>query len=332
MKTLSAVRRRTRFGFAGAVTLTLLAAACGDDGDGTSAGGDEVTDIRLATVPNLVGWAVWGADDLGMFEENGLNVTSLEVFDSGPPIVETGLAGEWDVAFLGSPPAIVAGEAWDLKIAGVQNEEADNIVLYVREGEVDLEDPAPDLMGEQALVVGNSLGEQVYQACLESFGMQPDDMQLVPLEMPQIFNSFTGGDGAVAQVWSEVVERLEAEGGYEQLCTAKDAGEEVYTVFTVHPDFAAAEPEAAARAIEAIFQANEMLRDDLDGAMPSLEAFFSEHGVELSEDDIRGESERHAWYTLEESTELITSGEAADVLGQTAEFFVAKGQYDEVPE
>lgn len=315
---------------AGFVSLSLLVSACG--GDDVASDGDGVTDIRLATVPNLVGWPVWGADELGLFEENDLNVTSVDVFDSGPPIIETGLAGEWDVAFLGSPPAIAAGDKWDLKIAGIQNEEAENIALYVREGEVDLENPAPDLEGQKSLVVGNSLGEQVYQACLESFGMEPDSMELVPLEMPQIVNSFTGGEGAVAQVWSEFVERLDAEGGYERLCTGTDAGTEVYTVFVVHPDFAADHPEAAARAIDAIFQANEMLANDLDGAMDSLQAFFTENGVELSDDDIRRQAERHDWYTLEESTELIDSGTAADVLGQTAEFFVTKGQYDEVPE
>ncbi|TDE00208.1 ABC transporter substrate-binding protein [Jiangella asiatica] len=328
MNTISA-GRRARFVLAGALAVPLAATACGGEDAGTTS--DGTAEIRLATVPNLVGWSVWGAQDLGFFEENDLEVTSLEVFDSGPPIVETGLAGEWDVAFLGSPPAIVAGEKWDLKIAGVQNEEAGNIILYVREGEVDLDDPAPDLTGKQALVVGSSLGEQVYQACLESLGMQPDDMELVPLEPPQIANSFTAGDGTVAQVWSELVERMDAE-GFERLCTGTDAGTEVYTVFVVHPDFAAEQPEAAARAIEAIFDANELLKNDLDGAMESLLAFYAENGVDLTEEDIRAESERHDWYSLEESTELLSSGHAADVLGATAEFFVTKGQYDEVPE
>lgn len=322
--------------------LALAAAACGETAGGASpadtaetadaeAAGGDPAEVRLATVPNLVGWPAQGAQDLGFFEEAGLTVASTDVFASGPPMVESGLADGWDVALMGSPPAIVAGEAWDLQIAGVQNEEAANIMLFVREGEVDVDDPAADLEGQSALLVGSSLGEQVFRACLDSFGLEAGAMEVVPLEMPQIVNSFNSGEGAVAQVWSEFVEQMEAE-GHERLCTGEDAGEQVYTVVAVHPDFAAADPDVAARAVDAIFRANELLAEDLDGALPSITDFFSAQGVELSEEDVRAQSERHDWYSAEESAELLASGEAAEVLGATAEFFVAKGQYDELPE
>jgi ABC-type nitrate/sulfonate/bicarbonate transport system substrate-binding protein len=120
--------------------------------------------------------------------------------------------------------------------------------------------------------------------------------------------------------------------GHERLCDGEEAGTEVYTVFAVHPEFAEEQPEAAARAIAAIFRANELLKDDLDTAMPSILAFFEGQGVELTEEDVRKQSERHSWYTLEESTDFLTSGRAEGALAQTAEFLVDSEQLDEVPE
>jgi ABC-type nitrate/sulfonate/bicarbonate transport system substrate-binding protein len=313
------------------VLIAVLVGGCGGGEDEQAANPNEPVKVRLATTPNLVGWPLYGADDLGLFEENGIQVESLQVFNSGPPIVETGLAGEWDIAFLGAPPAIIAGDAWNLQTAGIQNEEAANIVLYAREGEVDPANPGPALEGKRALAVAGSLGEQVLRECLVKWGLEPGAMEIVPLEMPQIFNSFNSGEGAVAQIWSEFVEKMDKE-GHERICDGRQAGTEVYTVFAVHPDFAEEHPEAAARAIAAIFSANEMLKSDLDKAMPSILEFFGEQGVELSEEDVRKQSERHSWYSLEESTEFITSGRAEGALAQTAQFLVDSGQIDEVPE
>lgn len=325
---MSTIRRQT---FAVPVILiAVLVSACGGD-DEQAANPNEPVKVRLATTPNLVGWPLYGADDLGFFEDSGIQVESLQVFNSGPPIVETGLAGEWDIAFLGAPPAIIAGDAWNLQTAGIQNEEAANIILYAREGEVDPANPGPDLEGKRALAVAGSLGEQVLRECLAKWGLEPGAMELVPLEMPQIFNSFNSGEGAVAQIWSEFVEKMDKE-GHERICDGREAGTEVYTVFAVHPDFAEEHPEAAARAIAAIFSANEMLKSDLDEAMPSILEFFGAQGVELTEEDVRKQSERHSWYSLEESTEFITSGRAEGALAQTAQFLVDSGQIDEVPE
>jgi ABC-type nitrate/sulfonate/bicarbonate transport system substrate-binding protein len=313
--------------------LALGLSACGGDeessGNSAQAGSrSEPVKIRLATTPNLVGWPLYGADKLGFFKEKGLEVENLAVFNSGPPIVEAGLAGDWDIAFLGAPPAINAGNAWNLLTAGIQNEEAANVVLYVRKGEPT---DASALKGKEALVVGGSIGEQVLRACMTKLGLGQNDVKLVPLEMPQIYNSFKSGEGAVAQVWSEFVERMDADGN-QRLCDGKQAGTQVLTVFAVHPDFAKEQPEAAANAIAAIFKANEMLKSDLDGAISSITDFFAEQGVELTEDDIRRQSARHNWYSLQESTDLIKNGGGAEGLSKTAQFLVDSGQIKALPE
>jgi ABC-type nitrate/sulfonate/bicarbonate transport system substrate-binding protein len=306
----------------GAAGLALTLGACAG-GDANAGSGDEFDPIRLTTMPAPSGFPVWLADRMGFYEENGLEVEEISYFPSGAPMLEAGLAGEWDAGYIGAPPAIVGGARWGMITGGVEAEESGIHAIYQREGA----DVAP---GSTALLATGSTGHQVLEACLGENGTSLDEMQAVSLEMPNIVSTFERGDGDLAQVWDPFLVRMDEQ--FERLCSGEDLGVDIFVVYQLHPDFVEANREAAVRWLEAVYRANEMMANDVDEVLPLIREYLDEQGVQIDDASLELAISGRNWMSLEEAAELNNSGATEAGLRATAEFLTSIGNLDQVPD
>lgn len=321
------MKRTTPAIVAAAAALTAATAACSST-DAASSGADP---IRLTTMPAPSGFPVWLAEREGFYEDNGLDVEEISYFPSGAPMLEAGLAGEWDAGYIGAPPAIVGGAGWGMITAGVEAEESGIHRIYARPGEVDTSGAAASLKGETALLVTGSTGHQVLEACLESLGTDLGSMQTVSLEMPNIVSTFQRGEGKLAQVWDPFLVQME-EQGFEAICKGDELDVPVFVVFQLHPDFVAENREAAVRWLEAVYRANEMMRDEPETVLPLIREFLDEQGVEIDDKSLELALSGRDWLGLEEAAELTGSGGTEEGIRGTAEFLHKIGNIDDVPD
>ncbi|MGF2949053.1 ABC transporter substrate-binding protein [Microbacterium alcoholitolerans] len=307
----------------GATTVAVALSGC--TAGGAEPGAEERDPIRLTTMPAPSGFPVWLAGELGFYEENGLDVQEMSYFPSGAPMLEAGLAGEWDAGYIGGPPAIVGGARWGMITGGVEAEESGIHAIYQRAGA-----GADDLAGGTALLATGSTGHQVLEACLEENGTSLDEMQAVSLEMPNIVSTFERGEGDLAQVWDPFLVRMDEQ--FERLCSGDELGVDVFVVYQLHPDFVESNRDAAVRWLEAVYRANEMMSTDVDEVMPLIREFLDEQGVEIDDPSLELAISGRNWMSLEEAAELNNSGGTEDGLRATAEFLSSIGNLDEVPE
>lgn len=290
----------------------------------------ERTAVRVASIPMANALSMHVAEKRGIYDELGLDV-SFTFFDSGAPMVEAGLAGEWDAAWAGAPPSMSAFRSYGLIIPGLIAEESALMPVFGRPGEIDRGNPGADLEGGQALLSVNSTGHYVFEACLVHLGLDPGAMQIVPLDPANVVGGFDSGEGTVAQTWPPHAFRL-FDAGYEAICDGSEAGVEVYANYLVHPDFWESSPDVAARLIRAWYSANEWIKENPEDAIVELEAFYDIHGVTLSQENLRRDIEERNWYSLSDAIEAFEGGAAREGLTAMAQFFVNAGVYDEIPD
>lgn len=309
---------------AGAAVLAIGLGACAADDPGTADGAKELDSIRLTTMPAPSGFPVWLADKLGFYEENGLKVEEISYFPSGAPMLEAGLAGEWDAGYIGAPPAIVGGARWGMITGGVEAEESGIHAIYQRSGAA-----ASDLPGGTALLATGSTGHQVLEECLAENGTSLADMQAVSLEMPNIVSTFERGEGDLAQVWDPFLVRMDDQ--FDRLCSGEDLDVDIFVVYQLHPDFVKENRDAAVRWLEAVYRANEMMSSDVEEVMPLIREYLDEQGVEIDDASLELAISGRDWKSLEEAAELNSSGATEAGLRATAEFLTSIGNLDEVP-
>jgi ABC-type nitrate/sulfonate/bicarbonate transport system substrate-binding protein len=287
--------------------------------------------IRVSGQPPmpLAQWFI--ADKLGFFKDNGLKVTFTKFFPSGAPQVEAGFRGEWDFGIMGGPPAITGGSRWGMLTVGLLAQEAGTHRMYVRrEDNVDPKNPAPALRGKNVLVTLGSTGHMMLEACLKRWGLTPDDVKLVPLDPPSVVAAFRRGEGVLAQAYPPSSFQLER-AGFVSICDTANLGVKVYPVVAAHPKFVKEHPQAAARFVEAIFRANEKIRNEPDSVVPLIFQFFEQAGVKETEDNVRLQIKQLQWLSLEEVDRAMGAGEAKAALEHMGQFFVRTGLLQKAP-
>ncbi|PSL02842.1 ABC-type nitrate/sulfonate/bicarbonate transport system substrate-binding protein [Haloactinopolyspora alba] len=327
--------RRARV-LAAVSALALALSACGsDDGSSTDAdaggdGGSGLTEITAASQPNGAGLAMYIANELGYFEEEGLSV-DVENYASGPASLTAGAAGQWQAGWLGAPPALTGGNQFGLIMAGLMITEDANHVMYMSKDVLQGSSPAEVLRDNRVATGQNTLAEQVMRGCAEHLGVDPAAVQIVPLDGGQIVQALTSGQVNVVNTWSSPGYGLIENPDYEAVCDGEQAGVSVVDPYVVTPEFAEQNPEGAAAFLRAVYRANEFINQNHEKAVDHMEDYFLSIGVDASRAQADYETSVRNWLTLDEAIKSIESGETAGALKASAEFFVEAGVYPQAP-
>lgn len=297
----------------------------------------ELEKVRTYTQTNYPGFVQFVTREAGLFTKYGID-PDLRFFPSGAPIVQSAASKEWDIAFLGAPPAVIGGSALGIVTIGQIYDEAPWHQIYGRPDYVAkaLANPA-SLKGAKIFVTTLSTGHYMVEACLRKFGLGTSDVSIIPSEQTATLSAFASGQGDLAQVWPPFTASLQ-ERGNRVLCDGKQAGISVGTVWVATKDFAARRPDLVVRWLKANGEAVKWIKQDTARTTEMYRKFMAFAGQTFTEATVK---EVVAIVmnanTLEEQLKYVTAsggGEPpiARMYEGIAQFFIRNGRMKAVPD
>jgi ABC-type nitrate/sulfonate/bicarbonate transport system substrate-binding protein len=188
-----------------ACATTLALAACGGDDDGTSdtatgaeGGEDGSAALTLGYFPLVHTATAVHADETGLFEEAGLDVT-LEQTAGGAQAIPSLIAGEYDITYGNYTSAVLAAQqGLPVRIVAGNDVGADDHAIMVRADAP--YQSAADLAGAR-IAVNNlqNIGTVAVNAVLEDAGVDISTIQLLELPLPDMAAALDAGD--VDAIW-----------------------------------------------------------------------------------------------------------------------------------
>lgn len=286
----------------------------------------------LISQSNEAGFPLWLAKKLGYFSENGIDAT-IKYFPNGGAALASGAAGDWQGGWIGSPPAITGWAKFGLVPVGTMMKEDRNIKLIMRKDALKGSKPADVLTTKPIGSVPNSTWSQVLFACAKHFKVDPGKMKVVPLDPPVTRQSLRSGDVASGTTDSSPdIDLVNDKANFEVVCDGAVAGTSVIDPWVVTKKFAAENPAAAARFVEAGFRASEAIMKDRERAVTWLLEFYKDVGIDGNEAKARYTLGYRDYQTLDQALADMRSGASEKALTETAQVFVAGGAYDKVPD
>jgi len=156
--------------------------------------------VRIGWQPCTSNWyPLFVGIEKGFYEKAGIKVEN-KVFLSGIPEAEALVAGELDVAFMGSTPALIVGST------GLPVKYLTNVALYVDSLIIFVQPDSGiktifDLKGKKVAYTKGSTGHYMVDLVLEKAGMTEDDVKLINMEMDDIAATFKSKQVDACCVW-----------------------------------------------------------------------------------------------------------------------------------
>lgn len=213
---------RTSRSIAAITTLLLLGAACGggsEDGGSSGATAEGFDDVTLATVGNMMHLPEYVAVEKGIWAEHGLNVR-LQILSSGADVnkaMQSGNAEFGSASTTSVPAARAAGLPQKLVAPGMNDATSPTyagplgIVGRADRG-IEPDDPS-SLIGKKVAVHEGSTNHEYLLLYLEENGIDPKDVEIVPIEAQDQPVSFDQGDVDAASDWEPFVTQMMIEQG-----------------------------------------------------------------------------------------------------------------------
>ncbi len=318
----------------------LVLTACGSDseaggGEPQSGGGDsepaEVTQVKAPSQPNETGFPQWLAKELGYFEENNLDVT-IEYLPSGAAALAGGAAGDWQVGWLGAPPAISGWDKFGLISVGPMITEPENLILFMRADALEGKTPAEVLQTEQVAVNPNSTLTMTLYGCAEELGVNVDDLDVVNLDPPAIIQALQAGQVAAGVGFSSPDWPLVSSDDYEQVCDAGQAGLLLANPYVVTQQFYEENPQATAAFIDAVYRAQEWAREEPPELTDYLLEYAQQAGINATPESAEYAFSVRNWFSLDEAVTAMEDGTVEEDWNTLADFFVSVGVYPQKPD
>lgn len=208
-----------------------------------------------------------------------------------------------------------------------------NIKLVMRKEALKGSTPADVLKTKPIGTVPNSTWSQVLFACAKHFNVEPGQMKIVPLDPPVTRQALQSGDVGSGTTDSspdfDIVNNTEK---FQVVCDGAIAKTSVIDPYIVTKKFAAEQPDAAARFVEASYRANEFIMANKDQALKYLLEYYKDVGIDGSEAKARYTLGLRDFQTLKQALSDMSDGTTAKTLTETGKVFVAGGAYDKVPD
>ena len=315
-----------------AAVATIAIAAAMTAWPGTSLAQNAPVKMVLISQANEAGFPMWLAKKLNYFADNGIDAT-IKYFPNGGAALASGASGDWQAGWIGSPPAITGWAKFGLTPVGTMMKEDRNIKLIMRKDALKGSKPADVLTTRPIGSVPNSTWSQVLFACAKHFNVDPGKMKVVPLDPPVTRQSLRSGEVASGTTDSSPdIDLVNDKANFEVVCDGAIAGTSVIDPWVVTKKFAAENPAAAARFVEAAFRASEAIMKDREKAVAWLLEFYKDVGIDGNETKARYTLGYRDYQTLDQALTDLRSGATEKALTETAQVFVAGGAYDKVPD
>jgi taurine transport system substrate-binding protein len=270
-------------------------------------------------------------------KETGYDIRWVK-FDSGAKVISAMASGQVDIAVAGSSPiAAGASQGIDFQLFWLLDDIDEAEALVVREGSgIDPAQPAT-LKGKTLAVPFVSTTHFHTLFALETWGIQPDELEILNMQPNQIAAAWERGDVDAAFVWDPALARIKGSG--KVMITSGELsakGRATFDGLVVMREFADANPEFMAKFVRVIDDANQAYienREEIGPDAPVVQANVSLLGGEPAA-VVEGLA-LYGYPSAEEqaSTRWLGGGAesgAVKAIKATAEFLQAQGKVDQV--
>lgn len=241
------------------------------------------------------------AEDRGWWADAGLKPGNMTSFVAGAQQVAAIPSKTWDIGLMGGPPSLLGASRFGLQsvLILIDDSRANGVVARDSALAAIKADANKALKGKQYLVPANSTSDYAAQACFAKLGLKPGDVQAVNIAPGAIVDAFKGSDIPVGAVWYPHFARMEKNGG-KLLCDGASAGVLVTANMTVRTEYLKDNLETVARFAAMYLRAMNVMRNDREATLASMQKFYDKGGVKLSPDEMKGEIETRSYWNLEE--------------------------------
>ena len=290
------------------------------------------TKINLNSQPNDAGITLWLAKHLGYFKDNGIEA-KITYFPNGGAALASGVSGDWQAGWTGSPPAISGWDKFHLISVGTMQKEDRNIKLIMRNDALKGRKAAEALTKVKIGTVPNSTWSQVLYACADHFGVDHNALKIVPLDPPVTRQSLRSGEiGAGMTDAAPDYDFVHDPKKYTVVCDGKIAGTSVVDPYIVTSRFWKENPTAAAGFIEAVYRAAEYMHKHPKKFLDAVVQYYKETGIDLTRKQAAYSYSLRDFQTLDQAIADMKSGKTVEELKATAKVLVGAGAYDAVPD
>lgn len=307
------ISRRAGLGLATALAAVVSLAACASNDRAENNGGG---DGDLTPVSFRLNWT-WGAefapylvaDELGYFEEEGLDVDVME--GEGSAVTATLLGnGEADMGLLAAGETLVAVSR-DLPVQAVATTVPNTPTAVIYDTEKLQVDDLTDLYGRPVGVMNESATYKEWQAVTSLNNIDMSQIEEIAVGQAAVQAILTGEVDAIVGLSFNQGLQARVEGGNVEFLPLTELGLEIpQETIAVNTDFAEQEPEAVEAFLRAVKRGWEYTVDDPDAALemlfeqrPELDEEFNREKLPLVLELLEGMEnfgafEQESWQTL----------------------------------
>lgn len=288
--------------------------------------------LIVGTQPNHVGIPVHRAEVAGYFEDAGLDV-QIEVFATGAPINEAMAAESLDVAVSGMASVynLATGRYTYIGDGTITNggdgiyARPDSPIALAEKDERGLVTDPELLRGVQ--ILGPLAGVSHYQAVkyMEAVGLTAEDFSMVAMDYAQAYQAFIAGEGDLIACTVPYSTQLEA-AGYVKVCdTSTISDKPIIDTVYIQNDAAQERRDDIELFLECYYKACADLMEDPEMRRELSLKWYTDEGINTSEEDIEREMEVKSYYSLEE----INPDDIGWFMVDLGEFYVSQGLVEE---
>lgn len=311
-----------------------------------ASGGEEATGelrpLRIACMPHNHGLPVYIAQQEGLFEEAGIDA-EVQIYNSGPPMNEALGAGEWDVGIIGPVPAIAGGVAYDTNLIAFAADDTMAVNYWVRpdseiasiNGQVA---DSPDILGDADSWRGKTIlcplatgAHFMLVATLNKLGLTEDDVDIIPMDVPQAFTAFKSGQGDIVALWDPQSTAAKDE-GWVMVSSGPASGQEMYIVIVASEDAMQNQQAELKDFLKVFYGVTETYKDDKESYFNYLKEFQTENGLDVTDEMVQKVVDERPLPTLEDQKELWAgepgSRKADIIMNNIMDYFIGQGSYE----
>lgn len=298
----------------------------------TTKEGEELTTLRVQSMPNFNGVLLSYIVDQGWAEEEGLNL-DVELYANGSAANEALAAGLWDVGFQG--PAYVFGAVNnDAKIIATSSNTGGDR-LFVR-GDSEILDSkgsnptypevfgtAEQLKGATILYTAGTSTHQLALSYLESMGLSADDVEMVPMDYQTCVQTFALGEGDVVALPTPWSTEVTDEYGWQQVAELSDFASTNTDLICSADAYDNMKPELV-KFLKLCYRAADELEADKELKKEQMRKFYEDNALDVSDETIEQEAELRVFITSDEQKNM----EYGEAEAAAADFYAEIGQIE----
>jgi ABC-type nitrate/sulfonate/bicarbonate transport system substrate-binding protein len=273
----------------------------------------------------------------GWFKELGLDV-SFSYFSAGMSQVEAGIAGEWEVGAMGSPPAIFGGIKYGLLSIGtsITQEMIEWLLINKKNYEAFNKNPKEWLKGKTILTTTISTGHYSLLANLKKWGLTEKDVKIVHMDQSAIIAAFAAGEGDLYQAWAPFCYLMQGRGAMK-VADGRTAGITIPGMLVATPKFAKKSPELVAKWLQGYLRGVLYEYQYPGDAALYLQQYYKMVGIDLPYEACLEEIRDEPKFPIYDQLRLMErhAGQPSLLdkwLIELADYFLKQGRLDAAPD